>query len=396
MCGASYSRKVYRKEMIMKKIFCFILSLMLVIAALPGVAFAKTSATEAEVGKTYTVKLSNAGDKKMYRFKTTVAGRITIDVATTAQGDNYSITTTLEDEDGKIVVDPQTGTAYSMPSYGAAAGQTFYLLVENAYRGYDASFKITINFSTDTNYETENNDTSQDANAISSGITYYGSISKGSDVDFYRFRIGSAKKVKLTFGPDVIDGVQRQWDVDLFNSSGDQLDLFDTGTKGSRTVTLKKGIYYIRVASATSVSDTGVVSDATGGDYGLSYTTSSLSIKRPKITGVKMKGTESWLYDNYATATVSIKNGGSNIDGYTFRISRTSSMKSGTKKKNYSISTSGVTRKKIKSSVRMGIYSAYYVQVRGYVTDAFGKKIYGKYSKIKSGTLSSKDYNKLK
>ena len=72
-------------------------------------------------------------------------------------------------------------------------------------------------------------------------------------------------------------------------------------------------------------------------------------------------------------------------------------MKSGTKKKNYAISASnGVTAKKIRSQIRMSIVPAYYVQVRGYVKDAFGNKIYGKYSKVKSGALSARDYNDLR
>ena len=381
----------------MKRFFSLLLSIALMLGLIPGtIAFAKTSATDAEVNKTYTVKLSNTSDTKMYKFKTPEAGHITIDVATTAQGDNYAIRTTLEDESGKIVVDPQSGSAYSMPSYGAAAGQMFYLVVEDSFRGYDTSFKITISFSADTNWETENNDTSEDADAITGGLKYYGSISRSADVDFYKFRLSSARKVKLSFGPNVIDGQQRLWDVDLYNEDGDQLDIFDTGSKNSRTVNLKKGLYYIRVAGETAVSDDGTVTTATGGDYWLLFSSSALSIKRPTVTSVKMKGTESWLYDNYATATVSVKNAGSNTDGFTFRISRSSNMKSGTKKKTYTFGNSGVTRKKIKSSVRMGIYKKYYVQVRGYVTDAFGGRIYGKYSKIKSGALSAKDYNKLK
>ena len=209
--------------------------------------------------------------------------------------------------------------------------------------------------------------------------------------------LGTIVTFKNDYGQnEVIDGQQRLWDVDLYNEDGDQLDIFDTGSKNSRTVNLKKGLYYIRVAGETAVSDDGTVTTATGGDYWLLFSSSALSIKRPTVTSVKMKGTESWLYDNYATATVSVKNAGSNTDGFTFRISRSSNMKSGTKKKTYTFGNSGVTRKKIKSSVRMGIYKKYYVQVRGYVTDAFGGRIYGKYSKIKSGALSAKDYNKLK
>ncbi len=381
----------------MKKIFSFLLSLILVLGLIPAhPVLAKTSTTDATLNSTVTVKLSNASDTKMYKFTTKEEVRITIDVATTAQGDDYSISTTLKNGDGKVVVDPQTGSAFSMPSYGAAAGETFYLIVENGYRGYDTSFKITFGFSSTDNWETENNDTSDKADALSAGTTYYGSISRSADVDFYKFKLSKAKKVKLVFGPNVIDGQSRMWDVDLYNEDGDSLDCFDTGSKNSRTLNLKKGLYYIKVAGQTSTAEDGSITNAVGGDYYLNFSASALSVKRPTVTEVKMLGTESWLYDNYATATVSVKNGGK-IDGYTLRISRSSNMKSGTKKKNYAISASnGVTGKKIRSKVRMGIYPAYYVQVRGYVTDAFGSKIYGKYSKVKSGSLSAKEYNKLK
>ena len=380
-----------------KRIIAFLVSMALFLGMVLSMeAYAKTSATDASVNTTYTVKLSSATDKKMYKFKTPEAGRISIDVATTAQGDNYAITTTLEDETGKIVVDPESGSAYTMASYGAAAGQIFYLIVTDSYRGYDTSFKITIGFSADTGWETENNDTSEDADAITAGQKYYGSISRSSDIDFFKFRLSAAKKIKLYFGPNVIDGRQRQWDVDIYNEAGDQVDVFDTASKSSMTLKLKKGLYYIRVSGGTSVADDGTIAAGVGGDYWLQLSVSKLSVKKPAITSVKIKGTASWLYDNYATATITIKNAGSNIDGFTFRISKSRSMKSGTKKKNYSLSSDGVTAKKIRSAVRMGIYPAYYVQVRGYVRDAFGGKIYGKYSSVKSGKLSAKDYNKLK
>lgn len=381
----------------MKRIILFLLSLLIVIGLMPsGAVSAKTTATDAKLNTSVTVKLSNSGDSKMYKFTTAEAGKITIEVATTAQGDNYAITTTLKDADGKVVVDPQTGSAYSMPSYGASAGETFYLIVEPAYRGWDASFKITFGFSTTQNWETENNDTSEKADSIISDTDYYGSISRSSDVDFYKFRVSKAAKAKLTFGPAVVDGQSRSWDVDLYNEKGESLDCFDTGSKNSITLNLKKGLYYIRVAGTTTASDDGTVTNSVGGDYVLSFKKSALSIKKPKVTEVKMYGTESWLYDNYATATVSVKNGGA-IDGYTMRISRSSNMKSGTKKKNYDLSAgTGVTGKKIRSGIRMGIYPTYYVQVRGYVKDAFGNRMYGKYSAIKSGSLSAREYNKLK
>ena len=386
------------RKYIFKKFISMMLALVLVAASVSFLgteAYAKTSYTDVSLGTIVTVKLSSATDTKMYRFTTKVAGRISIDVATTAQGDDYAITTTLKDADGRVVVDPTSGSAYSMPSYTAAAGETFYLIVENSYRGYDTSFKITFGFLDSDSWETENNDTSEKADALSAGFTTYGSISKSSDVDFFKFRLQKAKKVKLVFGPSVIDSESRMWDVDLYNEDGDSLDCFNTASKSSKTVSLKKGLYYIRVAGETGTDESGNVTTATSGDYYLLFSTSALSIKKPKITQVKMYGTESWLYDNYATATVSIKNGGS-VDGYTFCISRSSNMKSGTKKKNYDISSSnGVTAKKIRSSVRMGIYPRYYVKVRGYVEDAFGSRIYGKYSKIKSGSLSSREYEKL-
>ena len=381
----------------MKRFLSFILSLILIVSLVPAFASADSYSTvDATMGSSVTVKLSGASDHKTYMVKAPSAGRLTVKVSTTSKDKDYAIKTTLKDADGRVVVDSQNGTAYSMPSYGASEGDVFYLFVEDFYRGYDTSFKITFEFSTTENWETENNDTSEKADKISSGTTYRGSISKSDDTDFYKFTVSSAKKVKLTFGPDVIDNKERMWDVDLYSADGESFDLFNTGSKNSRTVTLKKGTYYVRIVDETTTAEDGTPTTAVGGDYNLSFVTSAVKVKRPSVTAVKMYGKESWLYDNYATATVSVKNGGS-IDGYTLRISKSSNMKSGTKKKNYAISASnGVTAKKIKSKIRMGIYPAYYVQVRGYVKDAFGNKIYGKYSRVKSGSLSARDYNDLK
>ena len=381
----------------MKRFLSFILSLIMMLTLVPvSVSADSTSAVDATVGSSVTVKISNSNDHKTYRIKAPGDGRITVKVSTTSKDKDYAIRTTLKDEDGRVVVDSQSGSSYSMPSYGASEGDIFYLFVEDSYRGYDTSFKITFEFSTTENWETENNDTSEKADKISSGTTYRGSISKSDDTDFYKLKLSSAKKVKFTFGPDVIDNKERMWNVDLFSTDGESLDLFTTGSKNSRTIKLKKGTYYVRITDETTTSEDGTPTTAVGGDYYLSFTTSSFKIKRPTITAVKMYGKESWLYDNYATAKVSVKNGGA-IDGYTLKISKSSNMKSGTKKKNYAISASnGVTAKKIRSQIRMSIAPAYYAQVRGYVKDAFGNKIYGKYSKVKSGSLSARDYNDLR
>ncbi len=382
-----------------KRVLPFLICLFLfagTVFTFPVTVVHAASTTDVSLGSTVTIRLSNQNDSKMYRFTVPEAGRVTIDVATNSKAENYSITTTLKDEDGRVLVDPQTGSSFSMPSYGAVAGQTLYLVVESGYRGYDTSFKITFNFSAQVGYEAENNDTSDKANRIYPDAMCHGSISKSDDVDFFTFTIASPQKVKITFGPDVIDKKDRMWDVDLFDSDGESLDCFDTDSKSSRTVSLRKGTYYIRVAGGDAAQELLSDTTAVGGDYYILYGVSSLKIRRPTVTEVKLFGTESWLYDNYATATVSIKNGG-DIDGYTFRISRSSNMSSGTKKKNYAISSgNGVTRKKIRSKVRMGIYPKYYVQVRGFVKDAFGHNIYGKFSKIKSGSLSDREYNKLK
>ena len=56
----------------------------------------------------------------------------------------------------------------------------------------------------------------------------------------------------------------------------------------------------------------------------------------------------------------------------------------------------GNSRKKVTLTTRFPILRKYYVQVRGFVQDRFGHKIYGNYSKVKTAAMKKSVYNKYR
>lgn len=54
----------------------------------------------------------------------------------------------------------------------------------------------------------------------------------------------------------------------------------------------------------------------------------------------------------------------------------------------------GNSRKKVTLTTRFPILRKYYVQVKGFVQDPFGHKIYGNYSKVKTATMKKSIYDK--
>lgn len=284
-----------------------------------------------------------------------------------------------------------------LSSFGVKKGSRYYLKVE--YQEY-SKLKYMVGFTPTSYWEKEDNNSSTNATNISPSKKYMGNMIERKDVDYYKIKLTSDAKLSFTFGPKVVDGNFHPWDVELINSKGERLCIYDMGsTTKTYTNYLKKGTYYFKVSG--SYSSVPGKDPTEGIDYVLSYKKTNFNVSTPSISSVKAKGkhekTSYWWsskvsYNNYVLLNkIKIKMKG-NCEGYTVKVAKKSNMKGILLSQ-----TMDVTKKNtITLDKHFPVYKNYYMRVRGYITTPFGEKIYGKYSKVKKCSLSSKDYKKCK
>lgn len=143
-------------------------------------------------------------------------------------------------------------TSATGENIGVPAG-TYYIKVQKGGSGYkEVNYNVKINYTASSVWEKEFNDDYNSANTISINKTYYGSIMKYSDVDWYKFKVSKTDSVSLKFTHKYMESNGYYWCVDLYNSSFSKLKTYDLrGTDSSKTmpkIRLSAGTYYLKVA----------------------------------------------------------------------------------------------------------------------------------------------------
>ena len=128
------------------------------------------------------------------------------------------------------------------------------------YSNVGKKYKFKINEVSDQNWETEDNNNTNTANAITLGTTYKGTIWKSDDTDWYVFDVPTNSKVNVNIKPNVdsnMELVGSGWNVYLYEAGN------NTSLKGMSYVTSNKdlsmivpaGKYYVQVKGAYACID---------------------------------------------------------------------------------------------------------------------------------------------
>lgn len=338
------------------------------------------------LNQSYQIQVPDSSDPFLYEFTVPEAGNINVQVKNADPVGTERVKVQLYDSNNNALTDAWYGVNVELPVYPTGGNRTFYIRLSNYYS--DAAFYfLTVNFQPTTDWETEDNNTTAKADPITSGKKWYGAINDMNDpCDYFRFRLSSNKKVTITFGPGEVSGENNRWNVNLINSSNKSQRIYESGsTTQTYTCYLKKGTYYLQVENY--YSDNNVV-------YALSYKESALKLEQPAITSMKLTGHESFWGSYVELSSIRIKNSG-DATGYTVRVAKKKSMKGKLATENIDFKDTN-TKKQVVFPADLPVLKTYYVQVRSYVTDPFGTRIYGKYGAVKSKSLSSSVYKKLK
>lgn len=372
-----------KKWNIQKMTVVFLLLLVFTVIGRPEPARAATLEI-IELNQDYLVQLEGSSDSRLYQFTVPAAGNISIQAKNTDPTGNEKVCLQLFDSNNLALTDEWWDSNVELPVYSTDENRTFYLSFE-PYENYSISYVLTVNFEPTTDWETEDNDTTVSADVITAGKSWYGAINdKNDSCDYFKFKLNVNKKVVITFGPKEVSGNSNSWDVELINSSNQSERMFSRcSTTQTYTCYLKKGTYYLRITNCDNSRNI---------PYAVSYRESALKLTAPVATSVKAVGHKGW--NNYVTLDVKVKNSG-NATGYVVKVSNKKNMGRPVTTEEIAFEGSN-SKKQFSLKTDFTVSKSYYVQVKSYVTDPFGVKVYGKYGAVKGTSLSKALYKELK
>lgn len=324
--------------------------------------------------------------KRVYTFRIPNTGNFDITIKNTNPIGDERVKVSLYDDNNNEILPALRGTTFSMPTYSSKGNSTYYLKVEDDYYAWRTSFDIKIAYKTTKNWEAEDNNTSKTANKITAKKDWYGMINGNSnDCDYYKIKLNGKRKVSINFGPAEVDGEQHRWKVELLNSKNQSVQIYYGSTRQTYQAYLNKGTYYLKVQNDYRTENV---------KYKLRYTEKQLSIKKPTVTKVGGTAHSVFFGTNYTDIYLKMKNSG-DCQGYYVKVAKKQNMK-GNLAKETILFGNGNSKKKVTLTTRFPVLRKYYVQVKGFVEDPFGNKIYGNYSKVKTGTMKKSVYNKYR
>jgi len=151
----------------------------------------------------------------------------------------------------------QNGSSCKM---GVAPG-TYYIKI-NASSYSSNTYNIKVNFTEATNWETEVNNTSSQADTIKPNAAINGTLFSSSDVDWYRFEVDERGYFVVDFEHDLIDSTNKYWRIQIFHS--DAITYIDntnvswevSGNENRSTcaIGVNPGVYYLKVYASSHSS----------------------------------------------------------------------------------------------------------------------------------------------
>ena len=188
-------------------------------------------------------------------------------------------------------------TTSSWGETGVDAGE-YCIMVEPGDYILDVNFTLIVRFSETEKYEREFNDTRETSLEIKESMAFYGSSSQrteGNDVDYYKLVLKENGYVNVMFTHNDLSLPTVAWIVTLENEEG--ANIFDFTSKlsepilSSGNVSLRAGVYYLRVEPQVASGETYSIKFETGeddnGEFELNDTPETASVldEEDPITG---------------------------------------------------------------------------------------------------------------
>ncbi len=142
-----------------------------------------------------------------------------------------------------------TGIAFYCANIGVPAG-TYYVKVVD-YNYSSADYKIKMNYTSSSIWETEFNEEYSTADTINVNNTYYGSLMHVDDVDWYSFTLPEAGYISLNFSHDYMESGNVYWQAYLYKADMRTLTSYyfygSTISETCGNIGLPEGTYYLKI-----------------------------------------------------------------------------------------------------------------------------------------------------
>lgn len=212
------------------------------------------SAIVLKAGESYKDKLKGYSDVNYYKVELKDSGKFAISFKTDIWENTYSWNNIqLLDENGERYIlfssKPEGGLAKD--DIGLKKG-TYYIKVTGTVLD---EYSIKFQLMPENTYEREFNDTQKAANDINVNKLYSGRVSSSNDIDYYKISIPETKEVEIRFEHEIGElQVFNVWKIEVMDKYGKVYKEFGIGESEGlikEKVTLKAGVYYIKIQSGT-------------------------------------------------------------------------------------------------------------------------------------------------
>ena len=341
-------------------------------------------------GNTITMSPTEDTDlETWYQFTAPSNGSFVVSFVNTTIGGNGSGECYIYNSSNEKLDYYTSAKNWTSDTISAAAGQVYYVKVKICDYWYDNVFGLTLTFKASDVWETENNDTTAGANALTSGVVRYGTFNDNDSEDYYSFNLSNDSSVAITVGPTTV-GSHSSRLLTLYSSDNVEKSLGSSSTEETYSGYLSVGTYYIKVSGSSNWGDEDI--------YKISYSASKYTIPKATIKKIKTGKKRKSLSGTYYRYIGKILLKGSyDVAGYTVKYSKNKKFKNAIYNSDQDLGTS--TYSDTKTTIRRftSTYEKagknkkkakkYYFAVRCYVYDMFGEKMYGSWSKTKTVKL---------
>lgn len=161
---------------------------------------------------------------------------------------------TIADSDGTTLQEWDNNgsqTVYKTPQMGFGAG-TYYLIVEgDGFRYSDVNYTMTVTANTTGSFETERNNTLEDASEILLNTPCVGNLYKDGDIDYYKLTLTEDSLLELNFAHKDLNSSSTCWKYSIADDEGTILQTWNNEGSDINQKTPKmgfgEGTYYIIV-----------------------------------------------------------------------------------------------------------------------------------------------------
>ena len=214
------------------------------------------------VNKAYSGTISAWNDIDWFKFSLNTTGYISISISHDKFSDEDDYwRVSLYQGDGVTYIEKGDGIYYVngnadlvLPDIGLGSGDYLIKVIPGDGDYTFRDYNIMVNFYQSDEWESELNNSKEEASVISLNSTVNGSLSAYNDVDWYKFSLKSPTSLNIKFNHELLQYSDPYWRIHIYKSDGvstaGEFEYWDVSLNSMREISdlnLSEGTYYIYI-----------------------------------------------------------------------------------------------------------------------------------------------------